>query len=164
MTNFSSEFCDDCVHCDFCDNCFFCDNCDSCRSCHSCDSCDSCIACTACYGCRYCYYCYTSRGLRLSERMIFCAGDGGEISSGPGFQKINQIFNVQVTTEEWDQARKSLPHMMLDFAGRSYEQAWVRWWDEASDKDRQAITDLPHFDAAIFEQITGITVSNERQP
>ena len=33
-----------------------------------------------------------------------------------------------------------------------------KWWDELSDSDKQAVYDLPNFDADVFEQCTGIKV------
>ena len=32
------------------------------------------------------------------------------------------------------------------------------WWDELSDKEKNAILSIPNFDRAIFKEITGIDV------
>ena len=43
----------------------------------------------------------------------------------------------------------------------SYKDAWKSWWDNAAQKDKQTILDIPQFDAAIFLGITGIEVIKE---
>lgn len=125
----------------------------------------------------------------MSERMLFCLGEGKYESNGAGYQKNNQIFNTQVTSEEWDRAINSLPeirvlitkwvdkkdmtkqeksdHSVYEEIGGylkryTYEEAWATWWENASKTDRQAILDLPHFNAEIFEDITGIEVGEEK--
>lgn len=119
----------------------------------------------------------------MSERMLFCLGEGKFESKGAGYQKNNQIFNTQVTEDEWSEARESLPGIKIlitqwvdkkdmtkdekndnpvykEVGGYlrhyNYKEAWANWWSQASQKDKQAILDLPHFNAEIFEGITGI--------
>ena len=123
----------------------------------------------------------------MSERMLFCLGDGKYESKGTGYQKNNCIFNVQVTPDEWNKAKKSLPEIKIaitkwvdesdmtkdekdnnsvykEIGGylkrHDYKEAWATWWSDASKSDKQAILDLPHFDAEIFEKITGIKVDD----
>ncbi len=43
----------------------------------------------------------------------------------------------------------------------SYKDAWRDWWKGASADDRLKIKNLPNFDAAIFEEITGIDVNQK---
>jgi len=40
----------------------------------------------------------------------------------------------------------------------TYEEAWANWWNEASQEDRDAILNIPQFNASIFKEITGIDV------
>ncbi len=186
---YSCNFCDSCNSCYSCNSCNFCDSCYSCYSCNFCYSCYSCNSCNFCYSCDSCYSCYScdgSYGLRMSERMIFCLGEGGVKSEGNGYQKNNQIFNVEVTKDEWDEARASLPELKIaitkwtdednmtdqekkDVTGwktmggflkrYGHKEAWANWWTDASKSDKQKILDLPHFDDDIFEKITGIRVN-----
>lgn len=120
----------------------------------------------------------------MSERMLFCLGEGRYESQGNGYQKNNQIFNTQVTEKEWNEAKSSLPEIELQITKwvdkedmtkeeksnstvwkeiggylkrYTYEEAWANWWENANAEDRQAILDLPHFDGEIFTGITGIT-------
>lgn len=42
---------------------------------------------------------------------------------------------------------------------RKYKDAWALAWDGASEKDREAVTKLPNFNADVFYEITGIRVT-----
>src|SRR3990167_11009898 len=99
-------YCNSCNSCNSCDYCYYCNSCDYCDSCNSCDYCDSCD------------YCNSSYGLRMSERMLFCLGEGKYESRGEGYQKNNRIFNIQVTSDEFDTAKKNMP---------SFELPIVKW-------------------------------------
>ena len=172
-------------NCDYCDSCYYCNSCDSCNSCNYCDSCNSCNSCD------YCNYCNSCKGLRMSERMLFCLGEGKYETKGAGYQKNNQIFNTQVTPEEWDKAQSSLPEIKIGLTKwvdkkdmsddekknksgwettggylkrYSYEEAWATWWSEASKKDKDSILNLPHFNREIFKGITGIEISESSNP
>ena len=119
----------------------------------------------------------------MSEYMIFCLGEGEWESKGAGYQKSYQIFNKQVEKSEWKKIKNGLPYIDLPVARwidedkmtaeekknktiykeiggylkvLSYEDAWKVWWNEASEKDKQAILAIPQFDAVIFKGITGI--------
>lgn len=41
---------------------------------------------------------------------------------------------------------------------RTYQEACKIWWENMTEENRNIIQDLPNFDAAIFEEITGICV------
>lgn len=99
----------------------------------------------------------------MSERILFCLGDGKNKKEGAGYQKNNQIFNTQVTKQEWDEALNSLPEIKLDIKD-GYEKGWRKWWSEASKKDKDAILNLPHFNKDIFKGITGIDVEVAKNP
>lgn len=123
----------------------------------------------------------------MSERMLFCLGEGRYEKKGAGYQKNNCIFNVQVTEDEWNTAKKSLPTIKIPLTEwvdkakmtdkekdsvsgwktmggylkrRTYQEAWGMWWEDAAKKDKDAILALPHFDATIFKEITGIDVES----
>lgn len=44
---------------------------------------------------------------------------------------------------------------------KEYKQAWRDSWNDATDGDRRKVLDLPNWDNAIFEEITGINVEKE---
>ena len=93
--------------------------------------------------------------------MIFCIGDGRFASSGKGYQKNNQVFNVQVTPDEFNEIKNKLPVIKLNLTESSFESAWKKWWGNASKEDKDAILSIPHFNADIFKEITGIEVEKD---
>lgn len=98
----------------------------------------------------------------MSERMLFCVGEGKYTRKGAGYQKNNQIFNVQVDEEDWDTAIKSLPKIELNLKQNNYEDAWAAWWKSAEQSDKNKILELPHFNKDIFKGITGIDVETTK--
>jgi len=126
----------------------------------------------------------------MSEYMLFCLG-GEDSRKGEGYQKSNRIFNVDVSHDKYMEARQSLPTLNLGITKwtdkkdmtkeeknsvsswetrggylkrYTYEEAWATTWDKLSNSDRQKFLDLPHFDAEIFEAITGIDVEVAEAP
>jgi len=120
--------------------------------------------------------------------MLFCLGEGRAESEGEGYQKNNRIFNVEVSHDEWEKARDSLPEIELPITKWveeddmtkddkenysnykqlggclktfSYEDAWQEVWKNLKQSDKQKFLDLPHFNAKIFKEITGIEVEKE---
>jgi hypothetical protein len=119
----------------------------------------------------------------MSEKMIFCLGEGRSESKGNGYQKNYMVFNKKVTEEEYEEIEESLSDLKItathwvdeddmtedekddhdvykSLGGYlkyvSYEDAWKNFWDNASQKDKDLILDIPQFDAKIFLGITGI--------
>ncbi len=115
--------------------------------------------------------------------MLFCIGDGKYESSGRGYQKNYQIFNQQVTKDEWEKVKSELPEIELKVAKWidkkdmsdddkenssvwketggilkvfSYEEAWANWWKEAKQEDKNKILNCKYFDAKMFTEITGL--------
>ena len=121
----------------------------------------------------------------MSEKMIFCLGDGRWESKGEGYQKHLRVFNQDVSETRYDEVKeiltdnqikitltkwtdykelekseqtataKQLGGLLKTF---SYEDAWLNFWNEATREQKNCILDLPEFDADIFKEITGIDV------
>jgi hypothetical protein len=95
----------------------------------------------------------------MSEKMIFCIGEGAYINKGKGYQQTLQIFNVPVSEEVYDKTLTSLSEKSFKLptikAG-SYKEAWEEMWTGLLLSDKKFFTTLPNFNADIFEQITGI--------
>lgn len=123
----------------------------------------------------------------MSEKMIFCLGDGRWESKGEGYQKNLRVFNKDVSEERYQEVRKllndnevkiSLTHWVeaedmtkedkenysnwksLDGCLKvfGYQEAWETFWSEATQTQKNSILDLPEFDKDIFKEITGIEV------
>lgn len=122
----------------------------------------------------------------MSEKMIFCLGEGKYESKGAGYQKNLQIFNKDVTEEEYQSAKSSLnvKNFKLPIAKwidakeiekptttqkqlggylkvLSYQDAWKEMWNGLSSEDKNFFKKFKNFDAEIFEKITSIKVSDE---
>lgn len=123
----------------------------------------------------------------MSERMIFCIGEGQYKSKGAGFQKNLQIFNKSVTESEFKSAQDTLDVKKFELPLAkwvdvkeidkptttqkqlggylkvlSYTEAWAQMWKEMKSEDKKFFLSLPNFDAEIFEKITGITLELEQ--
>lgn len=70
------------------------------------------------------------------------------------------ISKLEMTTEE----KEKNPHYEL-IGGYlkvlSYEDAWAKSWDAAYDSDKLLLYALPNFDPKVFEEITGIDVTQD---
>jgi len=122
----------------------------------------------------------------MSERMLFCLGDGKYESKGEGYQKNNRVFNIQVTPEELDTIKLNIPTIKLPVTRwieekemtdeekeenenyktlggylkvLSYQDAWKLVWSEMNQETKDKFLSIPHFDSKIFKTITGIDVS-----
>jgi len=124
----------------------------------------------------------------MSEKMIFCLGDGRWERNGEGYQKNLRIFNKDVTDEEFNntftllrenEIKIALTHwieekdMTKDDKSNysnykaiggclkvfNYEEAWSTFWKNASQKQKDCILNIPQFDSVIFKEITGIDVT-----
>lgn len=121
----------------------------------------------------------------MSEKMIFCLGDGRWESKGEGYQKNLRVFNQDVSETRYDEVKKILTDNQIKITLTkwtdykelekseqtatakqlggllktfSYEDAWLNFWNEATREQKNCILDLPEFDADIFKEITGIDV------
>ena len=121
----------------------------------------------------------------MSENMIFCLGRGRSDSEGEGYQKNYRVFNKDVSKEEYEKTLSSLSSIKIfptkwveksnmtaeekksvsiakDIGGYlktfTYEEAWTNFWVSASKSQKDAILNIPQFDAEIFKEITGLDV------
>lgn len=121
----------------------------------------------------------------MSEKMIFCLGNGGSESKGKGYQKNLMVFNKSVSKEEYDKLIASLNENEIkiqltkwvdenelkdseksdttrQLGGKlkvfTYEEAWTNFWWESTQKQKDCILNIKQFDADIFKGITGIDI------
>lgn len=121
----------------------------------------------------------------MSEKMIFCLGEGRYETKGIGYQKNLHIFNKPVTEEVYNKTKSALNTKnfklpiakwiekkdMTDIEKKNrpsytetggysktlnYQDAWKEMWATLSLGDREFFSTLPNFDADLFEKITGI--------
>ena len=117
--------------------------------------------------------------------MIFCLGEGQYEKKGAGFQKNNQIFNTPVSSDVFNSTKNALnvkdfklPIAVwvdvnnIDLPTKEqrqmggylktldYKEAWAEMWSKMSSADKSFFKTLPHFNAEIFEKITGIKIED----
>jgi hypothetical protein len=121
----------------------------------------------------------------MSEKMIFCLGEGRYESKGAGYHKNLQIFNQSVTEEVYDKTKSALniknfklpitkwikKEDMTDdekdnhssyketdgyLKTLSYQDAWKEMWGTLTQEDKVFFSTLPNWNPEIFEKITGI--------
>lgn len=123
----------------------------------------------------------------MSEKMIFCLGEGKYKTTGIGYQKNHHIFNKSVTEEEYNKVKSALDikNFKLPIAKwvetndmteaekknwsshkqtggflktLSYQDAWKEMWATLSQEDKHFFEGITGFDSDIFEGITGIKI------
>ena len=119
----------------------------------------------------------------MSEKMIFCIGEGKYESNGIGYQKNLMMFNKPVSEKEYESARVLLRDKKFNLPiakwvdikdidkptttqkqlggylkNISYKDAWKELWSTLSSDDKHFFTTLTNFNDDIFEQITGIKI------
>lgn len=126
----------------------------------------------------------------MSEKMIFCLGEGRLTSKGEGYQKHLRVFNKDVSEERYQEVQRTLSENEIKIALTHwvdekdmtkkdkenyssykelggylkvfrYEEAWATFWSSATQKQKDTILDLPEFDKDIFKEITGIDIKQD---
>ena len=98
--------------------------------------------------------------------MIFCVGEGKWERKGKGYQKNHQIFNQDVTEDEYQEVKDAIDSkdfklpLIKQIEGylksQTYKDAWDEMWRDMSQENKNFITSMIHFDKDIFKEITGI--------
>ena len=111
--------------------------------------------------------------------------EGKYESKGVGYQKNLQIFNTPVSEEVYNSTKSalSIKGFKLPIAKwidikdiekptdtqktlggylktLGYKDAWKEMWAELSQEDKKFFKTLPHFNAELFEGITGIKIED----
>ena len=115
-----------------------------------------------CNSCDSCYYCYYSKGLRMSEKMIFCLGEGRHKSKGIGYQKNHMAFNKKVSEERYDEILGELRKILEDLKLELNEESWSDEWKKVTRKQWIEISKIPEFDKGVVEGITGIELDLDK--
>ena len=124
----------------------------------NCDYCDSCDSCDSCYYCDSCNY---SKGLRMSEYMIFCLGEGKYESKGIGYQKNHHAFNKQVTKERYKEILKIVREILKDLKLELNTKDWSDEWKKVTNEQWKKLSEIPEFDKEVVEGIIGFELPEE---
>ena len=98
----------------------------------------------------------------MSEKMIFCLGEGKYEREGNGYQKNYMAFNKKVSEERYyeilDKVRKILKDLKLELNKKD----WSNEWKKVTRKQWIEISKIPKFNKNIVEEITGIELDLDK--
>ena len=94
----------------------------------------------------------------MSEKMIFCLGEGANKSKGEGYQKSYCVFNKDVPESRYEEVLEIAKAIFKDINIEILD--WGKLWPQVTPENKKKLQELPEFDAEIFKGITGIDVSN----
>jgi hypothetical protein len=103
----------------------------------------------------------------MCEYQLFCHAENiGRDYSDSYQQKPYRVFNVQVTEDEYKNIK--IPRITLKFDSKEsyasrYQTAFKKAWSEATPELQQQFLDIPHFNAVIFEKITGVRIETDEK-
>jgi len=100
-------------------------------------------------------------GDRNSGSWNACNNSSGVFNSKP--ETEIRVFGKMTPLQVWNDADKPDLIFFSPENGETYKEAFKRSWTNSTDKDRQKVRDLPNFDAEIFFEISGISVSGESE-
>jgi len=78
------------------------------------------------------------------------------------FEPVRWIKEEEATAEERMQYKDEIETFSGFLKTIKYKEAFRKAWDEAPIEERDALKNLPNFDAKIFEEISGIDVNEEK--
>ena len=70
---------------------------------------------------------------------------------------------VEVDNLPKDEQTKSAKQMGGVLKTLTYKEAWIEYWNRASEDDKKWYQELPNFSAELFEEITGINVEAKEE-
>ena len=123
------------------------------------------IDCDYCYYCNYCNYCYYSKGLRMSEFMIFCLGKGKYERQGIGYQKNHKAFNKDITEDRYKEILKQTKEILKDLKLELKDNNWKDEWKKITPEQWKQLSEIPEFDKEVVEGIIGFELNlNKVEP
>lgn len=153
---------ENCIECTYCNNCGTCTNCSICTNCNYCNNClicESCSYCTSCKECNICNRCTFSTKLRMSEYMIFCIGEGEDVSNGVGYQENHRAFNKLIPPERWDIIYRDIKNILSNLKFYFDCDNWTEEWKKVTGEQWRRLSNIPEFDKKVVEQIVGFKIN-----
>jgi hypothetical protein len=103
----------------------------------------------------------------MSEKMIFCFGDGKYERKGEGYQKNFRAWNKPISEKHYEEILGELQKILSDIK-LDARKDWVAEWGRVSASQWKKIAAIPEFDLEITKKITGLSEipsssSNENQ-
>ena len=89
----------------------------------------------------------------MSEKMIFCLGEGKYESKGIGYQKNCHVFNKSVTKDRWNEINKIVKEILKDLKLELNKNSWSDEWKKVTTKQWKQLAEIPEFDKEVVESI-----------
>ena len=108
----------------------------------------------------------------MSEKMIFCLGEGKYEKKGIGYQKNYHAFNKPVSEERYQEIFKHCKEVLKDLKLELNKNSWSDEWKKVTTEQWNKLAELPEWDKEVVEGIIGfeldskdemITLSNGKQ-
>jgi len=108
----------------------------------------------------------------MSEKMIFCLGEGKYEPKGIGYQKNYHAFNKPVSEERYQEIFKHCKEVLKDLKLELNKNNWSDEWKKVTTEQWNKLAELPEWDKEVVEGIIGfeldskdemITLSNGKQ-
>ena len=89
----------------------------------------------------------------MSERMIFCLGEGKYERSGIGYQKNYHAFNKKVSEERYSEILSKVKEVLKDLKLELNTEEWSEEWKKVTNKQWIELSLIPEFDKEVVEGI-----------
>ena len=108
----------------------------------------------------------------MSEKMIFCLGEGKYKREGIGYQKNYHAFNKPVSEERYNVIFNYCREVLEDLKLELNKNNWSDEWKKVTTEQWNKLAELPEWDKKVVEGIIGfeldskdemITLSNGKQ-
>ena len=108
----------------------------------------------------------------MSEKMIFCLGEGKYELKGIGYQKNHHAFNKPVSEERYNVIFNYCKEVLKDLKLELNKNNWSDEWKKVTTEQWNKLAELPEWDKEVVEGIIGfeldlkdemITLSNGNQ-
>jgi hypothetical protein len=91
----------------------------------------------------------------MSEKMIFCLGEGKYESEGIGYQKNNYAFNKPVPYTRYLEITIEIKEILKDLKLELNKNSWSYEWKKVTQEQWKCIAEIPEFDKKVVEGIIG---------
>lgn len=92
----------------------------------------------------------------MSEKMIFCLGEGKYESKGDGYQKNYMAFNKKVSEERYKEILNLIREDILkELKLELDKEGWPDEWKKVTNQQWKRILEIPEADQKVIEGIIG---------
>ena len=94
----------------------------------------------------------------MSERMIFCLGEGNYETKGEGYQKSYRAFNKDITKDRYNEIFKEVREILKDLKLELNKEEWPDEWKKVTKEQWSKLSLIPEWDKSVVEGIIGFDI------